>query len=324
MDLIRLLPSGLISGQVHARSNLSPSAQMFGAVLATQLSGLIRLQASWLQGSAAPGPKAGLIIEQTLPSLRENLTACGPMESAALLRGLAGRFIPPGASGAPTRGRPEVLPTGRNFFSIDSRGYRRQLPGGWAGPRLRRYCNATCWIAGNWPKSMVLSAWGTSNMRTGGDDLAQALALMGVQPQWDRNSRRVTGFDVIPADVLGRPRVDVSLRCSGFFRDAFPAQMSLLDRAVRAVANLDEPEDINPLAAARRENAELQRRGHDSAVARRASTMRIFSAKPGAYGAGLQTLIDEGSGTGAQILPRHFWSGPPMPTWRPARWDRCP
>ena len=242
-----------------------------------------------------PGPKAGLIIEQTLPSLRENLTACGSMEGAALLRGLAGRFIPPGASGAPTRGRPEVLPTGRNFFSIDSRALPTPVAWrlGWASAEalLQRYLLDH----GNWPKSMVLSAWGTSNMRTGGDDLAQALALMGVQPQWDRNSRRVTGFDVIPADVLGRPRVDVSLRCSGFFRDAFPAQMSLLDRAVRAVADLDEPEDINPLAAsARREYAELQRRGHDSPVAWRASTMRIFSAKPGAYGAGLQTLIDEG------------------------------
>jgi cobaltochelatase CobN len=217
------------------------------------------------------------------------------MEGAALLRGLAGRFIPPGASGAPTRGRPEVLPTGRNFFSIDSRALPTPVAWrlGWASAEalLQRYLLDH----GNWPKSMVLSAWGTSNMRTGGDDLAQALALMGVQPQWDRNSRRVTGFDVIPADVLGRPRVDVSLRCSGFFRDAFPAQMSLLDRAVRAVADLDEPEDINPLAAsARREHTELQRRGHDSAVARRASTMRIFSAKPGAYGAGLQTLIDEG------------------------------
>ncbi len=242
-----------------------------------------------------PGPKVGLIIEQTLPSLRENLTACGPMESAALLRGFAGRYIPPGASGAPTRGRPEVLPTGRNFFSIDSRALPTPVAWrlGWASAEalLQRYLLDH----GNWPKSMVLSAWGTSNMRTGGDDLAQALALMGVQPQWDRNSRRVTGFDVIPSDFLGRPRVDVSLRCSGFFRDAFPAQMSLLDRAVRAVADLDEPEDINPLAAsARREHAELRRRGHDSAVARRASTMRIFSAKPGAYGAGLQTLIDEG------------------------------
>ena len=158
----------------------------------------------------------GLIIEQTLPSLRENLTACGPMESAALLRGLAGRFIPPGASGAPTRGRPEVLPTGRNFFSIDSRALPTPVAWrlGWASAEalLQRYLLDH----GNWPKSMVLSAWGTSNMRTGGDDLAQALALMGVQPQWDRNSRRVTGFDVIPSDVLGRPRVDVSLRCSDF------------------------------------------------------------------------------------------------------------
>ena len=125
-----------------------------------------------------PGPKAGLIIEQTLPSLRENLTACGPMEGAALLRGLAGRFIPPGASGAPTRGRPEVLPTGRNFFSIDSRALPTPVAWrlGWASAEalLQRYLLDH----GNWPKSMVLSAWGTSNMRTGGDDLAQALALM--------------------------------------------------------------------------------------------------------------------------------------------------
>jgi cobaltochelatase CobN len=242
-----------------------------------------------------PGSSSRLIIEQCLPSLRDNLLACGRMESAALLRGLAGRFIPAGASGAPTRGRPEVLPTGRNFFSIDSRALPTPVAWrlGWASAEalLQRYLLDH----GNWPKSMVLSAWGTSNMRTGGDDLAQALALMGVQPQWDRNSRRVTGFDVIPADVLGRPRVDVSLRCSGFFRDAFPAQMSLLDRAVQAIAKLDEPEEINPLAAAaRREQAQLQSRGYEVAAAQRSSTMRIFSAKPGAYGAGLQTLIDEG------------------------------
>ena len=142
---------------------------------------------------------------------------------------------------------------------------------------------------------MVLSAWGTSNMRTGGDDIAQALALMGVQPVWDTTSRRVTGFDVIPLDVLDRPRVDISLRCSGFFRDAFPAQMSLLDRAVQAVAALDEPAEMNPLAAAvRAERANLVNDGANDQAAARTSTMRIFSAKPGAYGAGLQTLIDEG------------------------------
>jgi cobaltochelatase CobN len=187
------------------------------------------------------------------------------------------------------------LPTGRNFFSIDSRALPTPTAWrlGWASANavIERYLQDH----GNWPKAMVLSAWGTSNMRTGGDDIAQALAFMGVQPVWDSASRRVTGFDVIPLDVLDRPRIDVSLRCSGFFRDAFPAQMSLIDRAVQAVAKLDEPDDMNPLAAAvRRETAASQAAGLSLDAAARQSTLRVFSAKPGAYGAGLQTLIDEG------------------------------
>ena len=188
-----------------------------------------------------------------------------------------------------------MLPTGRNFYSIDSRALPTPVAWrlGWASANalLERYLQDH----GNWPTSMVLSAWGTSNMRTGGDDIAQALALMGVQPSWDKSSRRVTGFEVIPLSVLDRPRVDISLRCSGFFRDAFPAQMSLIDRAVSAVALLDEPDEMNPLAAAARtEMGRLKIDGVDEDDARRISTMRIFSAKPGAYGAGLQTLIDEG------------------------------
>ena len=242
-----------------------------------------------------PGPQSSLVVEEAMPRIRDGLAACGPRETAALLRGLSGQFIPPGPSGAPTRGRPEVLPTGRNFFSIDSRALPTPVAWrlGWASAEalVERYVQDN----GNWPKAMVLSAWGTSNMRTGGDDIAQALALMGVQPQWDRHSRRVTGFEIMPLDLLGRPRVDVSLRCSGFFRDAFPAQMSLIDRAVQAVADLDEPAEMNPLAATvRKEQAALLAAGGDQAGARRTSTMRIFSAKPGAYGAGLQTLIDEG------------------------------
>jgi cobaltochelatase CobN len=242
-----------------------------------------------------PGEHSALVINQALPTIRDNLAACGPREAAALLRGLAGKFIPPGASGAPTRGRPEVLPTGRNFFSVDSRALPTPVAWrlGWASAEalLERYLLDH----GNWPKSMVLSAWGTANMRTGGDDIAQALALMGVRPEWDKYSRRVTGFEVIPLEILGRPRIDVSLRCSGFFRDAFPAQMSLIDRAVQAIAGLDESDEMNPLAAAARtEQAALLAEGQDEATAKRASTMRIFSAKPGAYGAGLQTLIDEG------------------------------
>jgi cobaltochelatase CobN len=244
---------------------------------------------------AIPGPASHLILTEALEPLNRDLLRCGPQEAAALHRALAGRFIAAGPSGAPTRGRPEVLPTGRNFFSIDSRALPTPTAWrlGWASANavIERYLQDH----GNWPKAMVLSAWGTSNMRTGGDDIAQALAFMGVQPVWDSASRRVTGFDVIPLDVLDRPRIDVSLRCSGFFRDAFPAQMSLIDRAVQAVAKLDEPDDMNPLAAAvMRETAASQAAGLSLDAAARQSTLRVFSAKPGAYGAGLQTLIDEG------------------------------
>ena len=244
---------------------------------------------------AIPGPASRLILTEALEPLNRDLLHCGPQEAAALHRALAGRFIAAGPSGAPTRGRPEVLPTGRNFFSIDSRALPTPTAWrlGWASANavIERYLQDH----GNWPKAMVLSAWGTSNMRTGGDDIAQALAFMGVQPVWDSASRRVTGFDVIPLDVLDRPRIDVSLRCSGFFRDAFPAQMSLIDRAVQAVAKLDEPDDMNPLAAAvRQETSSAQAAGLSFDAAVRKSTLRVFSAKPGAYGAGLQTLIDEG------------------------------
>ena len=213
----------------------------------------------------------------------------------ALTRGLSGRFIGPGPSGAPTRGRPEVLPTGRNFYSLDSRALPTPVAWrlGWASAEalVERHLMDN----GNWPRAVALSAWGTSNMRTGGDDMAQALALLGVRPTWDANSRRVTGFEVIPLDVLARPRVDVCLRCSGFFRDAFPAQMTLFDRAVRKVAELDEPPEMNPLAATvKAETARHMRAGAKREDAARQSTYRIFSAKPGSYGAGLQALIDEG------------------------------
>ncbi len=211
------------------------------------------------------------------------LSACGPQESAAVLAGLDGRFVPPGPSGAPTRGRPDVLPTGRNFFSVDSRAVPTPAAYtlGWASAAMlvERYLQDN----GDWPRAMVLTAWGTANMRTGGDDIAQGLALMGVRPTWDGASRRVTGFEIVPADVLGRPRVDVTLRVSGFFRDAFPAQMDLFDSAARAVMALEEAEDVNPAAARWRAEGGGQEAGY-----------RVFGSKPGAYGAGLQALIDEG------------------------------
>ncbi len=187
-----------------------------------------------------------------------------------------------------------MLPTGRNFYSVDTRTVPTSAAWklGWhsAGLLVERYRQDH----GEWPSAMALSAWGTSNMRTGGDDIAQALALMGVRPTWDSASRRVTGFEVLPLDILDRPRVDVTLRISGFFRDAFPALIDLVDSATRAVAKLDEPADMNPLAAKTARDAEdMINAGMPEAEAHRRAGFRVFGSKPGAYGAGLQALIDE-------------------------------
>ena len=245
-------------------------------------------------------------------SLRPALKESGAAEMAGLLRGLEGRFVAPGPSGAPTRGRPDVLPTGRNFYGVDTRTVPTPAAWtlGWASATLLVERHAQ--DHGAWPQAMALSAWGTSNMRTGGDDIAQALALIGVQPTWDSASRRVTGFEVLPASVLGRPRVDVMLRVSGFFRDAFPNLIDLFDSAVRAVAALDETADENPLAARVREEAvRLRAEGASAEEAAMRAGFRVFGSKPGAYGAGLQALIDErGWETDADLARAYVaWGG---------------
>ena len=234
------------------------------------------------------------VLDWLEDDLRSRVDRSGDAEVAGMLAALDGRFVTPGPSGAPTRGRPDVLPTGRNFYSVDTRTV--PTPAAWtlgwrsATLLIERYMQDH----GEWPEVMALSAWGTSNMRTGGDDIAQALALMGVRPTWDGASRRVVGFEVLPLDVLDRPRVDVTLRISGFFRDAFPALIDLFDSAVRAVAELDEPETMNPVAArVRAETERLVGNGADRKDAQRRAGYRVFGSKPGAYGAGLQALIDE-------------------------------
>jgi cobaltochelatase CobN len=226
--------------------------------------------------------------------LKPSIVRSGAAEIAGLLTGLSGCFVAPGPSGAPTRGRPDVLPTGRNFYSVDSRAV--PTPAAYELGRKSAEMLITRYVQdhGDWPTSFGLTAWGTSNMRTGGDDIAQALALIGVKPVWDMASRRVTGYEIIPMAKLGRPRVDVTLRISGFFRDAFPEQIALFDRAVRAVGALEEDETDNPVAARmRRERAELMAQGLGDADAERRAGYRVFGSKPGAYGAGLQALIDE-------------------------------
>ncbi|MFN5964934.1 MAG: cobaltochelatase subunit CobN, partial [Pseudanabaena sp.] len=164
---------------------------------------------------------------------------------------------------------------------------------------------------GEYPQTLGLSIWGTSTMRTGGDDLAEALALLGVQPVWDGVSRRVVDFEILPLSILGRPSVDVTLRISGFFRDAFPNLIDLFDSAVNAVANLDEPSDQNPLAAkVQTESAQWQREGLTLEQAQERSRYRVFGSKPSAYGAGLQGLIESQNWENEQDLARAYinWS----------------
>ncbi len=210
-------------------------------------------------------------------TLSERVAACGAAESLGLIRALGGCFVAPGPAGAPARGRLDVLPTGRNLYAIDPRAAPTRMA--WEIGRraaeevLARYAQDH----GDWPKRIVIDLWGSATMRTGGDDLAQALALIGCRPVWDLSSSRVSGFEVLPLAMLGRPRVDVTLRISGLFRDVFPSQIALFASAVRAVAVLEESADDNPLAG-------LQG----------ASLARVFGAAPGAYGVGLGRRIAEG------------------------------
>ncbi len=258
--------------------------------------------------AAAGWTRTRAVLDWIATTLRPAIDACGSRETEALLAGLDGRRVAPGPSGAPSRGRPEVLPTGRNFYSVDTRAVPTpaawQL--GWKSAQLlvERYAQDH----GEYPKTLALSAWGTSCMRTGGDDVAQALALIGARPTWDEASRRVTGFEILPLSVLDRPRVDVTLRVSGFFRDAFPGLIDLFDAAARGVAALDESREQNPLAAHVR--AETAAAGSDQAAVRRAGC-RVFGSKPGAYGAGLQALIDERGWTERGDLARAYvaWGG---------------
>ena len=219
-------------------------------------------------------------------TLCETLDASAAAERDALLAALDGRFVAPGPAGAPTRGRADVLPTGRNLYAIDPRGVPTRsalvLAEKAASELLRRHLQDH----GDWPKRLVIDLWGSATMRTGGEDLALALVLMGAKPLWDEGSARVTGIEILPVALLDRPRIDVTLRISGLFRDAFETQIELFDSAVRAIAARDEAPDWNPLAAAAR--------GLAAAALRRATT-RIYGSAPGDYGAGVSALVEAGA-----------------------------
>jgi cobaltochelatase CobN len=216
----------------------------------------------------------------------EGAAACGPAELRGLLAALEGRFVPPGPAGAPSRGRLDVLPTGRNLFAIDPRSVPTR--NAWEIGRraaedvVARYAQDH----GDWPRRIVLDLWGSASMRTGGEEIAQAFAFIGARPKWDLASNRVNAFEILPLAMLGRSRVDVTIRISGLFRDVFPTQIALLDAAFQAVAALEESAEENPLAGE--------------------TASRIFGAAPGRYGVGLSGMLASGDWAEREGLGRAY------------------
>ncbi|WP_428646606.1 cobaltochelatase subunit CobN [Roseibium sp.] len=253
------------------------------------------------------------VLTEISERLHPSVTNSGIAETGAVLTALDGGFVEPGPSGAPTRGRPDVLPTGKNFYSVDVRAVPTETAWRLGQQSASLVAERYFQEEGEWPRALVLTCWGTANMRTGGDDIAQALALIGAKPVWEPGSGRVTGFEILKLSELGRPRIDVTLRVSGFFRDAFPHQMDLFDSAVRAVGALEEPAEANPVAARMQADARklADEQGLDLQEAQRRAGYRVFGSRPGAYGAGLQALIDEGIWTERGDFAEAFltWGG---------------
>ncbi|MFM9437033.1 cobaltochelatase CobN [Janthinobacterium sp. CG_23.3] len=300
-DVLDLVFSGLDAGDsAAAKPLLQPALRAGGGNMLSQMGKPRAKPAAPPRAASAsvkPSPSAarfdalrkvlGFACRELVPNL-----ARATDEIDNLINGLAGEYVPAGPSGSPTRGMAHILPTGRNFYSVDPRSVPSQSA--WrvglqlAHEVLVRHERET----GAYPESVAISIWGTSAMRTHGDDVAQILALLGVRPVWRAESRQVSGVEVIPLDELKRPRIDVTTRISGFFRDAFPQLIDLIDDAVNTVIQLDEPLTHNFVR--KHYLAELGDwigQGLPRDEAEKRSAYRVFGAKPGSYGAGILPLI---------------------------------
>ncbi|HET9069952.1 MAG TPA: cobaltochelatase subunit CobN, partial [Amaricoccus sp.] len=231
---------------------------------------LVRIDA-WLCDLKDLAVKDGLhVYGRAAPGEEGERLACAAAERDGLLAALDGRHVAPGPAGAPGRGRRDVLPTGRNLYAVDPRGLPTatawDLGRAAADEAVRRFAQEH----GDWPRALVVDLWGSASLRTGGEEIAMGLALMGCRPVWDEATGRVTGVEVLPPAVLRRPRVDVTWRISGLFRDMFASQIALIDAAVAAVAAREETVEENPLRAAG------------------PRPMRVFGSAPGTFGAGVE------------------------------------
>jgi cobaltochelatase CobN len=297
-----------IDGAGVAQSRLQPAAPVRASVLSqARQRAQIAPKIAPKPGAAAPTAAVSTVASASaadFSALRRILQfACTQLvpnlgrasdEIGNLLSGLSGGYVPAGPSGSPTRGMAHILPTGRNFYSVDPRSVPSQSA--WrvgqqlSNEVLQRHLRET----GAYPESVAISVWGTSAMRTHGDDVAQILALLGVRPVWRPENRQLIGVEAIPLAQLQRPRIDVTVRISGFFRDAFPQLIELIDDAVNAVLLRDEPPEQNFVR--KHYLAELNdwlEKGLPSEEAAARAGYRIFGAKPGSYGAGILPLIQE-------------------------------
>ncbi|MER9326291.1 cobaltochelatase subunit CobN [Mesorhizobium sp. M0488] len=213
-------------------------------------------------------------------------------EKTALLAALDGRHVKAGPAGAPARGRSDVLPTGRNLFTSDPRTMPTPTAYDLGRAAAEEVVRGYMQSHGDWPRSLVIDLWGSASLRTGGEEIAQGLSLMGCRPKWDAATGRITGIEVLPPAALGRPRVDVTWRISGLFRDMFPTQIALIDAAANAVATRDEEEAENPLAAKARADGKV--------------SPRIFGTSPGTYGAGIEDLLSGGDWTAREEIGRAY------------------
>ena len=282
-----------LSGAASIPRSNGDAIKALEAVARSVLADLAKSDFSTAEIDARPHTTATLthLCQNIVPALRMTRR-----EIDNLLGGLEGKRVPAGPSGAPTRGMSNVLPTGKNFYSVDVRAipsrFSWQVGQRLADSLLEKFLSDK----GHYPECVGITVWGTANMRTRGDDVAEILWLWGIRPKWNPDNQRVTGIEPIPLHELARPRIDVTVRMSGFFRDAFPGVVRLLDDAVRMAADLDEPDEMNSLRRrVQRDQRALVAAGCPADQAADRARFRLFSNKPGAYGTGILEAVTSGN-----------------------------
>ena len=251
------------------------------------------LELEWLQALPQDAREkvqcvAAYICKTIVPNLLKTT-----QEISNTLAALRGEYIEPSAAGAPTSGGADLLPTGRNFYGVDPR--TLPTPAAWEiGKKMgdeviSRYIEEE----GTYPECVGIVLWAGANMRSHGQCIAEFLYLMGLRPVWQRGSMRVIDVEIMSLDELKRPRIDVTGRISGLFRDSMPDAILWLDKAVEKIAALEESPEMNYIRKHVLEDAaQLEAEGEDKQSAWEQASYRIFGDPPGAYGAGIGDLLE--------------------------------